>query len=218
MIDIASLFTDPAKLEPALIHRSYINENPNHQSNERLEFLGDAVLSLIISVRLYRLFPDTPEGELTARRSALVQTSSLATQSQILGFDKLLKLSRGEEDGGGRQNPSLLANTFEAVLGALYLDGGLEVCTEFITQVFPDSHITSLTQLKDPKSLLQELSQSKGWGTPTYQVISTTGPDHSKKFEVSVKIADFPQISGSGTSKQRAETAAATSALSHFSR
>lgn len=216
MIAVASLFKHPAQLDQALTHRSYVNENPRHQSNERLEFLGDAVLSQIISVRLYNLFPQKPEGELTARRSALVQTSTLAKKSQILGLDKLLKLSKGEEDGGGRSNPGLLANTFEAVLGALFLDSGLDACTQFISSVFPDSEITSLTELKDPKSLLQELSQSRGWGTPTYQVVSATGPDHAKKFDVSVHISDFPGITGSGTSKQRAETAAAAAALTKY--
>ena len=129
-------FTNQQLFTQALTHRSYCNEHPGMTSNERLEFLGDAVLSLIMSSRLYHLLPDKPEGELTARRSLAVQTSTLATKSKELGLDELILLSRGEEDGGGRNNPSLLANTFEAVLGALYLDRGLKTCQKYLAEIF----------------------------------------------------------------------------------
>ena len=122
----------------------------------------------------------------------------------------------GEEEGGGRNNPTLLANTFEAVLGALYLDSGLSACDKLLQSVFPDSEIQKLTHIKDPKSLLQEISQAKGWGTPTYHTVTATGPDHAKRFEVSVHLNRQPAATGTGTSKQRAETAAATAALNNL--
>ncbi len=202
--------------DQALIHRSYCNEHPRRESNERLEFLGDSVLSLVISTRLYKLFPKLPEGALTARRSYLVQTSTLAAKSIQLGLDKKLLLSSGEEQSGGRSNPSLLANTFEAVLGALYLDQGLAACEEFLSSVFPDSQLQNMSpsQIKDPKSLLQEKAQSQNLGTPIYKTVSSSGPDHARKFSVAVTIAGRQVAIGEGTSKQRAEAAAAKSALS----
>lgn len=208
---------DPKTLQAGLIHKSYCNEHPGYESNERLEFLGDSVLSLIISRRLYLLFPHSPEGELTSRRSNLVQTGSLANKAKDLGLDKALFLSKGEEDSGGRQNISLLADTFEAVLGTLYLDRGLEEAEKFIKEVFPDKELMADIQLKDPKSLLQEKSQSKGWGTPIYQLKSTSGPDHAKLFEIEVWANSRILGTGTGSSKQRAETAAATAALVNFS-
>lgn len=216
MKPVASFFSDPSQLEPALVHRSYCNEHPGLESNERLEFLGDSVLSLIISTRLYRLLPGIPEGELTSRRSFLVQTISLAEKAKTLGLDQLLKLSRGEEDSGGRTNPGLLANTFEAVLGALFLDSGLETCQDYLTTIFPDAELTSNVITKDPKSQLQEKSQSQGWGTPIYRVVSSTGPDHAKSFSVQVTFGPGHSADGEGSSKQRAETQAAQGALARF--
>ncbi len=204
---VSSLFNQ------ALTHKSYCNEHPGRESNERLEFLGDAVLSVIISHRLYKLLPGRPEGELTARRSSLVQTSTLAAKSKLLELDKKLLLSRGEEESGGRSNPSLLANTFEAVLGALYLDRGLVACETYLTDIFPDQELVSQSFVRDPKSLLQEQAQASGWGTPIYTTISAQGPDHAKKFTVSVTVAGKQVGVGLGNSKQRAETAAATSAM-----
>ena len=212
-MNLASLFHEPNNLKSALVHRSYCNEHPGISSNERLEFLGDAILSFVISHRLYRLLPDITEGELTNRRSYLVQTSTLSQKALSLGLDKMLLLSRGEEDSGGRSNPSLLANTFEAVLGALYLDSGLPTCETYLAQVFPDSVLTSDLPTKDPKSLLQEKSQSQGLGTPAYHVNSTSGPDHAKTFTVQVQIPGHTLVTGTGPSKQKAETAAAIAAL-----
>lgn len=200
-------------LRQALTHRSYCNEHPGAQSNERLEFLGDAVLSLIISHRLYQLLPQQPEGELTARRSTLVQTSTLAAKAKQLQLDQKLLLSRGEEDGGGRANPSLLANTFEAVLGATYLDGGLSASVDFLQEVFTDAELTADQTTKDPKSSLQEQAQAQGLGTPVYRTLNSIGPDHAKKFTVGVIIGGRQVGIGVGNSKQRAQAAAATAAL-----
>ncbi len=213
---IKTLFKDEANLTRGLVHRSYCNEHPNLESNERLEFLGDAVLSLVISERLYKLLPQVAEGELTSRRSYLVQTRALAQKSIDLGLDKMLLLSRGEEESGGRQNPSLLANTFEAVLGSLYLEQALEKCQAYLAAVFPDEELLNISQSKDPKSLLQEAAQAKGWGTPIYKTISSVGPDHAKTFTIAVILNGKQMGRGTGNSKQRAETEAATAALASF--
>lgn len=210
---ISSQFIDPANLNRALVHRSYCNEHSKLESNERLEFLGDSVLSVIISERLYILLPNVAEGELTSRRSYLVQTKALAQKSSDLGLDKMLLLSRGEEDSGGRQNPGLLANTFEAVLGSLYLEQGLGKCQDYLLQVFPDSDLLNITQSKDPKSLLQETAQARGWGTPVYKTVNSEGPDHAKTFTMSVALNNQEMGVGQGNSKQRAETEAAVAAL-----
>jgi len=212
-------FKNPKLLEHAFTHRSYRNEHPtDFASNERLEFLGDAVLSVIISHRLYQLLPNSPEGDLTNRRSKLVQTLSLSAKARELGFDKELLLSRGEEESGGRQNPGLLANTFEAVLGGLFLDQGLEAATQFVVEVFPDSELLNLAEVKDPKSLLQEKVQSEGQEAPSYKVIISTGPDHARKFVIGVYVGDRELARGEGSSKQRAETAAAAAALDTFAK
>ena len=180
--------TPPSK--QAFVHRSYVNEHPGSASNERLEFLGDSVLSLIVSTRLYKLLPDIPEGQLTARRSYLVQTSTLAAKAKELGLDKQLLLSAGEEASGGRTNTSLLANTFEAVLGAMYLEKGLPTCEDYLVHIFPDSELLHMSpsQVKDPKSLLQEKAQAQGLGTPQYKTTSITGPDHAREFTVAVSV------------------------------
>jgi ribonuclease-3 len=216
MLDLKSFFTDPSWLNKALVHKSYCNEHPGTSSNERLEFLGDSVLSLVISERLFVLFPQAPEGELTTRRSLLVQTGSLYEKAKILGLNKLLKLSRGEEDTGGRSNIGLLANTFEAVLGAMFMDGGLDVCRRYLVQIFPDSELLADLQLKDPKSLLQEKSQAAGFGTPLYKLVSSDGPDHARNFVIEAIIDNKPAGTGNGSSKQKAETQAASSALDNL--
>lgn len=213
MIQPNTYFSNQDSLQKALVHRSYCNEHPGTQSNERLEFLGDSVLSVIISERLYRLFPDKPEGELTSKRSFLVQTTSLAEKARQLHLNEMLLLSKGEEDMGGRNNPSLLANTFEAVLGSLFLDSGIEVCKKYLLEIFPDTDLTSQLQTKDPKSLLQEHAQALGWGTPLYQLVSSSGPDHAKNFIVSVSVDNHVAATGNGASKQKAETEAAKIAM-----
>jgi ribonuclease-3 len=216
MLDLKSFFTDPSWLNKALVHKSYCNEHPGTSSNERLEFLGDSVLSLVISERLFVLFPQAPEGELTTRRSLLVQTGSLYEKAKLLGLNNLLKLSRGEEDTGGRSNIGLLANTFEAVLGAMFMDGGLDICRKYLGQVFPDSELLADLQLKDPKSLLQEKSQAAGFGTPLYKLVSSDGPDHARNFVIEAIIDNKPAGTGNGSSKQKAETQAASSALDNL--
>ena len=213
MKPISHYFKSPDLLTHALTHRSYCNEHPGSESNERLEFLGDSILSLIISERLFTLFPTSPEGELTSRRSVLVQTTTLAHQAKELSLDQKMLLSKGEADLGGRSNLSLLANTFEAVLGAIYLDSGLAVCRTFLEDVFPDTNLVESPQTKDPKSLLQEKSQSLGWGTPVYHLGSSSGPDHARSFTVTVSLNGTESGTGIGTSKQRAETEAAKAAL-----
>lgn len=200
----------------ALTHRSYLNEDKNFkQSNERLEFLGDSVLSLLTSNEIFRRFPELPEGKLTYLRSTLVRTETLAKVARELKFGDLLFLSRGEEKEGGRNNPTLLANTFEAVLGAIYLDQGIDCAQKFLEEhLF--GHIGSLTSGKeryDYKSLLQEVIQEKKRVTPIYKVVKEEGPDHSKIFTVDVLAENKTLATGQGRSKQDAEQAAAKLAL-----
>ncbi len=206
-------FTKKSLLITALTHRSALNENvsTSKESNERLEFLGDAVLELCTTEFLYNLLPDTPEGELTAFRSALVKTTTLAKVALQLNLGKKLMMSKGEEQTGGRTNASLLANTFEAVIGALYLDQGYNAVYLFLEKnLFPYfEHIKKHNLHKDYKSKLQEVVQSKGQPTPTYKVIKEQGPDHEKTFTVAVYVAEEKQAEAEGTSKQRAEQAAA---------
>lgn len=210
-------FNNSLLLETALTHRSSLNEHLSAatESNERLEFLGDAVLELIVTAFLYAKCTGEPEGVLTSYRSALVKTTTLATVAQKLGLGEQLHLSKGEESTGGRSNTSLLADTLEAVIGALYLDQGYDA-----TSVFVGEHILSLFDdvllqrlYKDAKSDLQELVQSKKWPTPEYRVIEATGPDHEKSFVVEVVINGEAVASGRGKSKQIAQQEAATLAL-----
>lgn len=199
----------------ALTHRSYCNEHVGTTHNERLEFLGDSVLSVIISHRLFNLLPKAPEGELTSRRSYLVQTNSLAQKAKELDLDQSLLLSHGEEESGGRTNLGLLANTFEAVLGAIFIDSGISAAYKFLDEIFPDSSLISdQIKAKDPKSQLQELSQSRGFGTPEYSLVDYSGPDHARTFTVSVTLNSKVWGTGTGASKQKAETQAAIAALS----
>ncbi len=200
----------------ALTHRSYLNEDKNFkQSNERLEFLGDSVLSLLTSNEIFKRFPDLPEGKLTYLRSTLVRTETLAKVSQELKLGDYLFLSRGEEKEGGRNNPSLLANTFEAILGAIYLDQGIEKAGNFLEQhLFPHiANLTNGTERYDYKSLLQEVIQEKNRVTPIYKVIKEEGPDHSKIFTVDVLAGNKMLARGQGKSKQEAEQASAKLAL-----
>lgn len=211
---VDAYFKTSSNLSPSLIHKSYCHDHPHTPSNERLEFLGDSVLSLVISHRLFLLFPGLSEGELTIRRSQLVQTSALAQKAAQISLDKRLHMSRGEEESGGRNNPNLLANTFEAVLGSLFLDSGLTSCIAFLRDIFPDAEILSVKQLlKDPKSFLQEKLQAAGLGTPVYTTVSSTGPDHAKNFVVQAEVNHTILSQGTGLSKQKAETAAAKNAL-----
>ncbi len=213
-IDIT--FGDQNLLSEAFIHRSYLNEARNiKESNERLEFLGDAVLSLLTSHFLYQTYPEFPEGTLTNIRSGLVKTTSLATVAQSLNLGELLFLSHGEEESGGRKNASLLADTFEALLGAIYLDQGLEVAGKFLqTYLFTKTRdIVEHKTYIDFKSLLQEVIQEESRVSPTYRVTKSEGPDHAKTFWVEVLSMERKLGEGMGKSKQEAEQAAAAQAL-----
>jgi len=198
----------------AITHRSYCNEHPKTEHNERLEFLGDAVLEYIISKELYERFPKEPEGVLTAMRSKLVQTHSLFQVAQQLNLGKYLRLSKGEDNGGGRENPALLENAVEALIGAIYMDQGIDYAYKFLKDtLFPAIENLSPDNLKDPKSLFQELVQASGYPTPTYEVVKEKGPDHDKIFTVAVMVDDQKWGEGEGTSKQRAQTEAAKKGL-----
>jgi ribonuclease-3 len=212
---LKSLFKDKELLLQALTHKSWVNEHlGQRESNERLEFLGDAVLEFIISEVIYSKFPEKEEGYLTALRANLVNTENLANLALKLDVGKSLFLSKGEEEGGGRINPSLLADTVEAIIGALYLDQGLDATREFI-KVNLVSEIPEKVgkPLKDPKSRLQEYVQSEGLSTPKYMVVKESGPDHNKEFVVEVVINGKVSGEGQGKSKSEAEQKSAEDAL-----
>lgn len=200
----------------AFTHRSYLNEHRSFSlpHNERLEFLGDAVLELCATEYLYRNYPH-PEGELTNFRSALVNYKTLSEIAKNLGFEKFLLMSRGEAKDTGRARQVILANCIEAVIGAMYLDGGYQACTNFIgREVLGElEKIIEGGKYMDPKSKLQELVQEKVGITPHYQVLSETGPDHNKIFTVAAMVGDKEVGSGTGPSKQEAEISAAENSL-----
>jgi len=212
---LSKLFSDQKLLTQALTHRSWVNENPNIRgSNERLEFLGDAILEFLVSKEIYSRYPDKEEGFLTALRANLVNTQNLAEIAKNLNVGSKLYLSKGEEEGGGRDNPSLLADTVEALIGAVYLDKDLDHALEFLTtHLF--SQITEKAEgnLKDPKSSLQELIQSKGQPAPRYIVVEESGPDHAKHFVVEVSVQNKGVAKGEGRNKSEAEQEAASAAL-----
>lgn len=214
---IAVDFKNKALLKEALTHRSYLNENPNRglSHNERLEFLGDAVLELIVTEYLFQNYPTKPEGELTAFRAALVNYQMLAKIANEIDLGKFILLSRGEAKDTGRAREVILANTFEAVIGAIYLDQGLEKSREFIIKIVLKElpRIIKEELFKDAKSLFQELSQEKVGVTPLYNVLSETGPDHNKIFRVGVFLNSDLIAEGEGPSKQEAELEAAKNAI-----
>ena len=204
----------------AFTHRSYLNEHPDYEnnSNERLEFLGDAVLQLLSSEFLYNKFPESPEGDLTNYRASIVCTPSLAEESRRLNYGEFLLLSNGEEATGGRNREYILANTFEAVLGALYMQNGLDFCREFVNRelLYKVDEIIKREAYKDAKSKYQELAQEKYGITPIYEVIDSWGLDHDKTFKVGVYLDKDLKAVGEGRSKQRAEQNAASAALDNM--
>jgi len=203
-------------LSRALTHRSYLNEHPEAlEDNERLEFLGDAVLDFVVGAWLYHRYPEMPEGDLTRMRSALVHTEQLAEFAVKIDLGRSMRLGRGEAQAGGRTRPALLCDTFEALIGALYLDGGIPAVNHLIEQLLIDAaeDILENNKNEDPKSLFQEWAQSQGYPAPQYMTKNSFGPDHSKIFEVEVIIEGKPYGSGSGQSKQAAAKAAAHLAL-----
>lgn len=209
-------FKNKKLLEQAFVHRSYLNEvKVKVNSNERLEFLGDSIISFIVSDYLYKKYPNFNEGTLTNLRSLLVNTKSLAQISKELDFGKFLKLSKGEEESKGRQNQSLLADSFEAFVGALFIDQGIKVTTDFLEKVLlPKADgLTKNRTLKDPKSLLQEYIQAKKQSSPIYKVTQESGPAHARIFEVGVYVNNSLLGKGIGKSKQEAEEMAAKQAL-----
>lgn len=202
--------------ETAFTHRSYLNEHPEYEnpSNERLEFLGDAVLQLLSSEYLHNSYNE-PEGVLTNYRSSIVCTKSLAAEAKRLGYGEILFLSKGEESSGGRTRPYILANTFESVLGALYLENGLDFCRTFVEKelLYKMDQIIKQKAYRDAKSNFQEISQEIKGITPEYKVLDSWGADHDKTFKVGVYLNDDLYGVGEGSSKQRAEQNAALDGL-----
>lgn len=214
---IGVTFKDAHLLKQAFTHRSYLNEHRDEEMghNERLEFLGDAVLELIVTRFLYEEYPDRPEGDLTAFRAALVNAVILSEVAADIGMNDFLLLSRGEAKDTGRARGILLANAIEALIGAIYLDQGYEVAQKFIERfLFPKMDEIMKNKLwRDPKSTLQEKAQEAEGSTPYYSVIKETGPDHDKQFVVGVYVKDTLLAQGGGKSKQEAEQDAARNAL-----
>lgn len=211
-------FKDKQLLLSAVTHRSYLNEHreATWEHNERLEFLGDAVLELVVTDYLYRTYPEKPEGELTAVRAALVNTVSLSATSDGMGVNPFLLMSKGEAKDEGRARQYILANVFESLVGAMYLDQGYEVAREFIAgKLFAKTdEIIKKRLWQDPKSRFQELAQEQVSVTPTYQMLSQTGPDHDRLFTIGVYIRNEQIATGEGRSKQEAEQEAAQKAIS----
>lgn len=212
-------FKDIDLLVTAFTHRSYLNEHKKtvKTHNERLEFLGDAVLELVVTEYLYNNYKE-PEGVLTNWRSSLVRTESIGAAANKYGFEPLLRLSRGEKRGTERARAQILANSFEAVIGALYLDQGYEAVKNFITESILSTfaEILSSGSWMDAKSHLQELAQSQEVATPIYKVISEEGPDHDKTFTVGVYVNNKLRGEGTGPSKQSAQQKAAEAALAYY--
>lgn len=210
-------FKDKNLLVQAFIHRSFLNENPNVKlgNNERLEFLGDAVLELIITEFLYQNYPNKAEGELTSWRAALVNTRMISSVASKIGFNDFLLLSRGEAKEEGKSRQYILANTFEAFVGSLYLDAGIDKCRNFIFKYLTNQlpEILEKKLYKDAKSRFQEVAQEKMKITPAYKVLQEQGPDHNKHFVVGVYVGTELIAEGEGTSKQEAEEETARIAL-----
>jgi ribonuclease-3 len=210
-------FKDKNLLMQAFIHRSYLNENGNIKvgHNERLEFLGDAVLELIVTDHLYTAFPQAPEGELTAYRSSLVNTQLIGGAASDIGMNEYLLLSKGESKDIGKARMHILANTFESFIGALFLDQGYDACQKFVARVlFPKlDEIVHKKLWRDSKSLVQEKAQEIYHVTPSYKVLHESGPDHDKKFTIGIYFGNDMIAQGKGKSKQEAEQSAARAAI-----
>lgn len=214
---LGAIFTDQTILKSAITHRSYLNEHKEAiwAHNERLEFLGDAVLELVVTDYLYKKYPEKPEGELTAVRAALVNTISLADASEKMGVNEFLLMSKGEAKDVGRARQYILANTFEACVGALYIDQGYEVAATFIANhlFMKTDDIVEKRLWQDPKSRFQELAQEHESVTPSYQVTKQEGPDHDRVFTIAVLLKSEKIAEGQGRSKQEAEQQAAEHAI-----
>ncbi len=212
-------FSDPTLLTRALTHKSYCNEHPSDRldDNQRLEFLGDAALGFLVGELLYRLYPDLPEGELTRRRSALVDQPSLANLAIALQIGAQMRIGKGVEREHGRENPSLLSDTFEAIIGAYFLDAGVDAVQAYVAQLFtPQAQAMQphAGAIVDPKSLFQQYALAQfGPENPRYRVVSESGPDHAKLFTVEVLVGDRVYGQGRDRSKREAEKRAAADAL-----
>ena len=209
-------FSNLHLLVRALTHRSYVNENPNAlEDNERLEFLGDAVLDFVVGAWVYNHYPEMPEGDLTRMRSALVRTNTLAKFACHLDLGPALRLGRGELASGGRQRDNLLCATFEAVIGAMYLDAGIPAVEAFMESLLAETSnkVIGHVERYDPKSTLQEWAQANKLGTPHYVTTGTSGPDHARVFTVEAQLDGKAYGEGEGPSKQVAAQAAAQAAL-----
>lgn len=213
--NLRDLFQNKHLYDLALTHRSWVNEHKGvRESNERLEFLGDAILEFVVSKIIYNQFKDKEEGFLTALRANLVNTTALSEVALKLNLGELIYLSKGEVDSGGRKNISLLADTVEAIIGALFIDDGIKKTEKFIIEnILPDVNKKATLPLKDSKSQLQEYVQSLGLSAPNYKIISQIGPDHNKKFEIAVEVNGEFWGTGNGKSKSTAEQEAARQAL-----
>lgn len=215
---IGYTFKDRALLALAFVHRSYVNENKEvGKHNERLEFLGDSVLGMLIADYLYCYLPSTSEGELSVLRSRLVEASSCFNYVQKYGLGQYLLLGKGERMNDGRGRESILADLFEAIIGAIYLDGGLEVAKHFLFKNF-SAEIEAILKmpLRNFKALFQDYCQKNFQQTPTYKVLGEEGPDHSKIFKICVMVHDQAKGYGHGSSKKEAQQAAAADALAHY--
>ncbi len=214
---IGHRFASPALLQEAMVHPSFLNENPEftESDNERLEFLGDSVLNYISAEYLFQRFPDLPEGQLTSLRAALVRTETLAGFARGLDLGRHLYLGRGEAESGGRERTTTLADGFEALLGALLLDGGLDVLRPLLVPLLEEAATKAIANAasRDYKSLLQERIQAELQEPPRYRTVDTSGPDHDRQFTVEVLVGQRVLGSGIGSSKQEAEQAAAHQAL-----
>jgi len=224
MPDLASLqkalgvtFQQPARLEQALVHSSYINENPAYASghNERLEFLGDAVLDFIVADKLFRDFPGLAEGEMTRLRASLVRRETLARVAKTIRLGDFLNMGKGEEASGGRSKTPNLAGALEAVIAAVYLDRGADVAADMVVSLLGEEwdRVTRHDSGIDYKSKLQELTQSRRQVTPVYRLVAEAGPEHEKRFTVEVTLDGRTLGSGTGHNKKLAETEAARAAL-----
>jgi ribonuclease-3 len=214
---LAVTFTDSQLLLSAITHRSYLNEHreATWDHNERLEFLGDAVLELVVTDYLFKTYPDKPEGELTAIRAALVNTVSLSATSERLGVNPFLLMSKGEAKDEGRARQYILANVFEAFVGAMYLDQGYDTAKDFIARnlFHRTEEIVQKRLWQDPKSRFQELAQEHASITPTYNLLKQEGPDHDRVFTIGVFLRHEKVAEGQGRSKQEAEQQAAERAI-----
>lgn len=209
-------FENELLLREALTHRSFQNESSNKTgNNERLEFIGDAVLELVSTEYLFYKYPDKPEGELTSFRSALVKTESLAEEGLRIGYGQYILMSNGEESTGGRSRPYILANAFEAIIGAIYIDQGYEAAKIFIERelLYKTDEIVEKRLDIDAKSKLQEVAQEELKITPSYKLVDSIGPDHDKIFKMALLVGDKELTIGEGKSKQEAEQSAAQEAL-----